>query len=164
VANRASPTTLRDHTAGAFGSAFLVVGADRHRDYAKAEERHLRCLEARAEVERRVHELDRELTDAEDEDRRLLGDALVDGTKPPTRKTERARTAFEKAKAELEAIQYAAERAGKTLDRMPIERKRDWLHQANRDFEAARSDYEQLLGRLVEARERLARRLDSSAS
>jgi hypothetical protein len=41
--------------------------ARRHRDYAKAEERHLRALEARAEVEQRVHELGRELTDAEDE-------------------------------------------------------------------------------------------------
>jgi hypothetical protein len=130
--------------------------ARRHRDYAKAEERHSRALEARARVEQRVHELERELTDAEDEDRRVLGDALVDGTKPPTRKTERARSIFEKAKAELEAVQYAAERAGQTLDRMPVEHKRDWLREANRDFEAARSDYEQLLARLIEARERLA--------
>jgi hypothetical protein len=51
--------------------------ARRHRDYAKAEERHLRALEARAQVEQRVHELERELTDAEDDDRRVLGDALA---------------------------------------------------------------------------------------
>jgi hypothetical protein len=68
----------------------------------------LRCLEARAEVEQRVHELERELTDAEEEDRRLLGDALDDGTKPPTRKTERARTAFEKANAALHLIPRTA--------------------------------------------------------
>jgi hypothetical protein len=45
----------------------------------------MRALEARGEVEQRVHELDRELTDAEDDERRVLGDALVDGTKPPAR-------------------------------------------------------------------------------
>jgi hypothetical protein len=130
--------------------------ARRHRDYKKAEDRHLHALEACAQAEQRMHELERELAAAEDEDRRVLGDALVDGTKRPARKTERVRTALENAKAELEALQYAAERAGQTLDRMPAEHKRDWLRQASRDFQAARAQYERVLVRLAETRERLA--------
>jgi hypothetical protein len=130
--------------------------ARRQRDYAKALDRHARAIEKQRAVEERVQALERELADAEDEDRRALGDALVDGTKPPARKAERARTALEKAKAEAVALQYAAERAGQTLDRMPVERKHDWLRRAQRDFEAARGDYEQRLSLLAEARERLA--------
>jgi hypothetical protein len=70
--------------------------AQRHRDYAKAQDRHTRALGRRGAAEERVQALERELADAEDEDRRTLGDALVDETKPPARKTERARTALEK--------------------------------------------------------------------
>jgi hypothetical protein len=66
------------------------------------------------------------------------------------------RHALEEAKAELEALQDAAERAGQTLDRMPAERKRDWLRQASRDFQAARAEYEHVLVQLAETRERLA--------
>jgi hypothetical protein len=130
--------------------------AQRQRDYAKAQDRHVRAMEQRSAAEERVQALERELADAEDEDRRSLGDALVGGTKPPVRKTDRARTVLEKAKSELAALQYAAERAGQTLDRIPLERKGDWLPVARRDFERARADYEQRLGLLVEARERLA--------
>jgi hypothetical protein len=85
-------------------------------------------------------------------------------TKRPAGKTEHARTALEKAKSELEALQYAAERAGQTLDRMPAEHKRDWLRQASRDFQAAHAEYEQVLVQLAETRERLAQEQNSSTS
>ena len=38
---------------------------------------------------------------------------------------------------------------------MPQERRTDWLPKAQRDFQAARAVYEQLLGQLTDARERL---------
>jgi hypothetical protein len=129
--------------------------AQRQRAYGKAQDRHARALEKQRLAGERVQALERELADAEDEDRRTLGEALVDGTKPPARKTERARTALAEAKAELEALQFAAERAGQVVDRMPTERRREWLSQATRDFEAARGEYERLLGLLAEARERV---------
>jgi hypothetical protein len=127
----------------------------RHRDYAKAQERHARALEKHQAAVERVQQLERELVAAEDEDRRALGEALVDGTKPPARKSKRAATALEKAKAEALALAYAAERAGQTLDHLPLEHKSKWLPEAQRDFEVARADYEQQLGLLAQARERL---------
>jgi hypothetical protein len=127
----------------------------RHRDYAKAQERHARALEKHQAAVERVQQLERELVEAEDEDRRQLGEALVDARKPPPRKTERARAALEKAKAEALALAYAAERAGQMLDHLPLERKSEWLREAQRYFEAARADYQQQLGLLAEARERL---------
>jgi hypothetical protein len=130
--------------------------AQRQPDYAKARDRHNRAVQARAQAEQRTQELERKLADAEDADRLSLGDALVDGKKPPARKTERVRTALAKAKEELAAVQYAVERTGQELDRMPVEHKRDWLRQAERDFEAARADYEQQLAQLAEGHERVA--------
>jgi hypothetical protein len=56
----------------------------------------------------------------------------------------------------LAALAYAAERAGQTLDRLPVERKSDWLRRAKQDFEAARVNYERQLGLFLEARERIA--------
>ena len=129
--------------------------AKRHREYAKALERHERAMEQwRAEGER-VQALERELADAEDEDRVALGEALIDGTKPPSRKAERARAALAKAKAELEALHYAVQRAGQAIDRRPGENRRAWLRQAEHDFQRARADYEQLLAHLIEARDHL---------
>jgi hypothetical protein len=85
--------------------------AERHRDYGKALDRHLRALEEWRVAQERVQTLEHELADAEDADRLALGEALVDGAKPPAGKADRARAAVEKAKSELEALQYAAERA-----------------------------------------------------
>jgi hypothetical protein len=130
--------------------------AQRQRDYRRAQERHQRALEKQRAASEHVQILERELADAEDEDRRPLGEALVDGTKPPARKTDRARAALEKAKDEAVALQYAAERAGQTLDRTPAVHKQDWLPRAPRDFQAARAEYEKLLDQLAEARVRLA--------
>jgi hypothetical protein len=138
--------------------------AQRQRGYAEALERHGRALERARAAEECVQALERDLADAEDEDRRTLGDALVDGRKPPAGKGERVRSALEKAKAELVALQYAVERAGQALDGMPHEHKREWVREAQRDFEAARADYEQLLGLFAEARERLAEEPRSSIS
>lgn len=78
------------------------------------------------------------------------------GKKPPARKTERVRTALTKARAEVEALQYAVERTGQELDRLPAEHKRDWLRQAQHDFEVARAGYEQQFAELAAAYERLA--------
>jgi hypothetical protein len=130
--------------------------AARHRDYAKAVDRHARALEKHRAAAERVQQLERELLQAEDEDRRALGEALVDGTKIPARKSERAATALEKAKDEALALGYAAERAGQAVDRMPRENKGVWLRQAERDFEHERTNYEQQLAEFAEARERLA--------
>ena len=107
-------------------------------------------------AEERLQTLERELAEAEDEDRIALGDSLVDGRKPPASEAEKLRAALEKARAEQEALMYACERAGHELDRMPQERRTDWLPKAQRDFQAARAVYEQLLAQLTEARERLA--------
>jgi hypothetical protein len=130
--------------------------AQRHRDYAKAVEWHQQAIAELHAAQERVQTLDRELADAEDADRQALGDALIDKTKPPARKADRARTRLTKAKTELEALQYAAERAGQTLDHMPAERRSDWLGQARTDFEHAGAAYVQALDRLVELREPLA--------
>jgi hypothetical protein len=108
------------------------------RDYGKALDRHLRALEQWRIAQERVKVLERELADAEDEDRLALGEALVDKTKPPAPKADRALAALQKAKGELEALQYAAGRAGQVLDRMPLERRDEWLRQARDDFQQVR--------------------------
>ena len=51
---------------------------------------------------------------------------------------------------------YACERAAQALDRMPQERRGDWLPKAQRDFQTARANYEQELDHLIAARQRLA--------
>jgi hypothetical protein len=53
-------------------------------------------------------------------------------------KADRALAALQKAKGELEALQYAAGRAGQVLDRMPLERRDKWLRQARDDFQQVR--------------------------
>ena len=78
--------------------------AQRHREYAKAQDRHARAVAKQAAAQERVQALERELADAEDADRRTLGEALVDGKKPPVRKTEQARANLEQAKLEAEAL------------------------------------------------------------
>lgn len=78
----------------------------------------------KAAAQERVQALERELADAEDADRRTLGDALVDGKKPPARKTGQARASLQQAKAEAEALG------------MPAARRGDWPPQTKRDFEA----------------------------
>jgi hypothetical protein len=128
----------------------------RHRDYAQAQERHTRALERRSAAEERVQALECELLEAQDQDRTALGESLVDGRRPPARKAERARAALEKAKAELEALQFAAERAGQVVDHLPLKNRGAWLRQGQSDFETARADYEQQLAQFTQARERLA--------
>jgi hypothetical protein len=129
--------------------------AQRQRDYRKAVDRHTRALEKHNAAAERVQALERELLEAEKEDRRELGEALIDGAKPPAGKAERVRAALEKTRAEMLALAYGVERAAQKLDRMPVEHKSDWLRQAQRSFEGSRNDYEKLLGQLHEARERL---------
>jgi predicted nucleic acid-binding Zn-ribbon protein len=90
-------------------------------------------------AQKRVEELERKLAQAQDGNRRR-----------------RARTALEKAKEERTVAEYEVERTGQALDRLPSERKSEWLRQAQRDFQDARSDYEQQIGLLAAARERLA--------
>jgi hypothetical protein len=51
---------------------------------------------------------------------------------------------------------YACERAASELDRMPQERRSDWLPKARADFQIARANYEQELDHLIAARQRLA--------
>lgn len=130
--------------------------AQRHREYAKARDRHTRAIAKQAASQERVQALERELADAEDADRRTLGEALVDGKKPPAGKTEQARANLEQAKQEAEALAYACERAGQEFTDMPAARRGDWLPQAKHDFQAARGDYEKRLAGLIEAHERLA--------
>lgn len=103
----------------------------------------------------RVQRLEQGLADAEDQDRQALGEALVDRTKPPASKAEKARSDLTEAKAEVDALQYAAERAAQVLDAMPAERRGDWLPKARTGFLAARERYEELLNLLAEAREQL---------
>jgi hypothetical protein len=62
----------------------------RHPDSAKARERHLSALEQQRAAEERVRALERDLAAAEEDERLTLGNALVDQTKPPTRKADRA--------------------------------------------------------------------------
>jgi hypothetical protein len=93
--------------------------AQRHREYAKAQDRHARALEKQAAAQERLQALERELADAEDADRRTLGEALVDGKKPPAGKTEQARANLAQAKQEAEALAYACERAGQELTNIP---------------------------------------------
>jgi hypothetical protein len=123
----------------------------RHPDYAKAQERHLRALEQQRGAEEYARALERELAAAEE----AVGDALVDGTRPSTRKTEQLRADLEKDKTELAAIQSTVERVGEALDRMPIERRDEWLRHAHRDFQAARADFEEVLAGLVDASGRI---------
>jgi hypothetical protein len=125
--------------------------AQRHGAYKKTLDRVLQLVEDRQQAEQRKHDRQRELAEAEAANRQALGDALLDGGKHPDRKTERARASLEKAEAELTALQDAVDHVGAVLDRMPVERKGDWLRQAQRDFEAARADCEQQIDRVAKA-------------
>jgi arginine deiminase len=105
--------------------------AQRHRDYRKAQDRHARALERLHAAGEHVQRLEHELTEAEDEDRQALGDALVDGTKPPAGKAEKARSALTKAKGGTGgvAVRGRAGRPGarrdarRTQERLATERR-----------------------------------------
>jgi hypothetical protein len=121
-----------DHRRGrsAFEPAMSAVAHDllleRFKPYREAHQRYQRAMEARLRAERRASPSSNMSSPPP---RMKIGEHWVthslDGTKPPTRKTEKARTALKKARGELEALQYAAERAGQMLERRPIESKRD---------------------------------------
>lgn len=116
----------------------------RHPDYAKAQERHLRALEQQRVAAERVQALERDLAAAEEED-----------DQPPAGQVERVRIKLDKAKAEGKAFESTVARTGRAVDRLPAEHRGDWLRQAHRDFQEARAECEQFLGRFIEARTRL---------
>lgn len=129
--------------------------AQRQRDYKKAAERQATAHKKYGAAVKRVQQLERDLLDAEDEDCRELGEALVDGRRPSAPKAERVRAALEKARDDSQALAFAAERAGQALDQLPQERRSEWLRSAQASFQVARADYERQLGMFAEARERL---------
>ena len=112
----------------------------RHKPYRQAFERAQRAGEASQRAQERVQELET----------RLAAHELSPG------EAEKLRQVVAKAKAEHESAVYATSCANQELDRMPAERRGDWLRRAQADFQARRATYEQLIGDLAEAREQLA--------
>jgi hypothetical protein len=93
--------------------------AARHRRYRAAQDRYRRASGAREAAQQKVAELEASLRGAEHRDRVALGDALIDQSRPPKPEAEKARTLLDDAKRELEALQYAEQRAAVALDRLP---------------------------------------------
>jgi predicted nucleic acid-binding Zn-ribbon protein len=108
----------------------------RHKPYRQAFERVQRAVEARQCAQERVQELERKLAEGGDFDK--------------------LRPAVDEAKQQAEAAAHRVERVGREFDRMPAERRSEWLQQAQRDFQTARQAYEEQLGRIPEARQQLA--------
>jgi multidrug efflux pump subunit AcrA (membrane-fusion protein) len=129
--------------------------AGRHKAYRQARDRYLRATAAREQAQQRVNELERELATTEARDRVDLGEALVDKRKPPAAQADAARATLQAAKRDMEALQYAEQRAARKLDTLPRENKEAWLGRAERDLRSTRDDYRDAIGQLDQAREQL---------
>jgi chromosome segregation ATPase len=129
--------------------------AERHRSYRAARARYLRATAEREKAQQRVSELERELAAAEARDRDALGEALVDGRKPPATQADDAHAALQAGKRDLEALQYAEQRAARKLDSLPRENKEAWLARAERDLRDAIAAYTDAIGRLAQTRDQL---------
>jgi hypothetical protein len=99
-----------------------------------------------------VQELEAKVGAAQHEDRVKLGDALIDGAKPPAASTAKARAELDQAKAELEALPYAEQRCAAQLDRLPKEHKSDWSRKTEHDLQAAGLRYSIAIQQLADAR------------
>ena len=55
------------------------------------------------------------------DDRRTLGEALVDGRSAPGATAPEIAARLEQARAEQQAVAYATERANQEVDRLPVE-------------------------------------------
>jgi hypothetical protein len=129
--------------------------AERHRSYRAARTRYLRATAEREKAQQRVSELEGDLAAAQAGDRDALGEALVDGRKPPADQADDARDALQTGKRNLEALQYAEQRAARKLDELPQENREPWLERAERTLRDARDDYLDAISRLDQAREKL---------
>jgi hypothetical protein len=130
--------------------------AERHRRYRQAQERYQQATVARETAQQRVAELESELAVAESRDRVALGDALVDGRRPPRPEADSIRSRLEAAKGEAEALAYAEQRAAGALGRLPVEHKREWLSAATRSLGKARDAYTAAIVELARARDQLS--------
>jgi hypothetical protein len=130
--------------------------AERHKNYRQAQERYQRAVAAREAAQRRVTELEAELSVAEGRDRVTLGDALVDGRRPSKPEADSVRPRLEEAKREAEALLYAEERAAGALTRLPREHKDEWLSAATRSLDKARAAYTTAIAELARARDQLS--------
>ena len=130
--------------------------SERFKIYRQAQDRFRRATAAREAATVKVEELEAALRSAEHQDRVALGDALVDQSRPPQPEAAKARATLEEAKRELEALQYAEQRAGAALDRLPKENKAEWLQRASRTLGEARDAYKAAIVELARARDQLA--------
>jgi hypothetical protein len=89
---------------------------------------------------------------AEARDRDALGEALVDKRKPPAAQADVARAALQAAKRNVEALQYAEQRAASKLDALPRENKEAWLGRAERDLRNARDAFTAAVNGFAQAR------------
>jgi hypothetical protein len=108
--------------------------AERHRSYRAGRDRYQRAVVTRERAQERVGELERDLAVAEARDRDALGEALVDDRNRPAAQADTARATLEVGKRDLEALQYAEQRAARKLDALPRENKEPWLERAERDL------------------------------
>ncbi len=129
---------------------------ERHKSYRQAHERYLRASQARQSAQTRLQELEGELRAAEARDRVALGDALVDGCRPPTSEAEKLREALEEAKRQSEALSYAEQRCASELDKLPKQHKQDWVRRAEGDLATASGKYRKAISQLTEARDAVA--------
>lgn len=130
--------------------------AARHKPYRQAQERYRRATAAREAAQQRVSELEQQLVNAETRDRVQLGDALVDGRKPPAGEAEPVLARLEAAKREAAALAYAEQRAPQAVDELPRTHKTAWLQHALSDLAKHRDSYEAAIRSLAAARDLLA--------
>jgi hypothetical protein len=129
--------------------------AERHTAYRKAADRAQRATTKRSEAQATVAEREQELRMAEARDRDALGDALVDGSRPPTPTAPKAEARLEAARRELDALTEAEQRALSTLTRLPGENRRAWLREAQASARSAQASYHAAIRELAAARQRL---------
>jgi hypothetical protein len=133
----------------------LDIIASRHKPYAKARERHERSIAACEQARGRVAELERKLAAADAGDRVAIGEAIIDGRRPPASQADAAREELKQAQREAEAIAYAEQRAAAALERLPREHKESWLGRAEKELYDAVDTYRAAISRLAETRDRL---------
>ena len=130
--------------------------AQRHKTYRDTLDRHKRATAKRQQAEQGVAAAEAALHVAEDKDREALGEALIDERKRPARKSAAARAALDSAKRELEALQYAEQRAAAKVDKLPERYRDEWSAQASRDVPAAQRNLAAAAHQLAAARDELA--------
>ena len=130
----------------------LDLAVVRFKPIRQAQERLARAQKAHAEAVARVERLRAELPQAEADDRRLRGDAIVDRKSPPASKASRIRAELEAAEQQQADLEDAVARAVSEVPKV-IAANKGWYAASLRELVKARMRYQLAIAELAAARD-----------